>query len=391
MDIFQGALEWLLITGEVEFSASYRRREYGVGEVEAQEKEEGTSKYQYPLGVGLKNGYRELVMRSPGRYEMALLLDDLPIGATTPDYEGKWLLSAAMLKSMMEKKKKNVTKANENTHPCKQNDVHGEEGSCLQQLLEWVKGGSRSDGNKLHNDRHNHHGQYPTDQKNMERFMKLVGDVFPPPSSTSTSTGDGDCSNNNNNQNSISTNINTNPKQDEYYICNLSLLVATPGCPTQSWHADGGHTSLTTHEKCHVFNVFIPLVDVPLTLGPTEIRPGTHFHTRNLAPMMLAAKARKTLRAPVTPQLRRGDALLFDYRILHRGRANVSDEVGASASGLDMTTSNDEDRDVDRFDGDGVEDCGRYRPVLVMTFARRWFVDVCNFPKRSIFALDETK
>ena len=398
MDIFQGVLDWLLIKGEVEFSASYRRREYGVDEVEAQEKEEGTSKYQYPLGVGLKNGYTELVMRSPGRYEMALLLDDLPIGgmggdaaATTPDYEGKWLLSAEMLKRMMEKKKKNVKKAN--THPREQN---GEEESCLKQLLEWAKKGSRSDGtngNGLQSDIYNnHHQQYPADQKNMERFMKLVGAVFSPPSSTS-STGDGDCSssNNNNNQNSISTNINTNPKQDEYYICNLSLLVATPGCPTQSWHADGGHTSLTTHEKCHVFNVFIPLVDVPLTLGPTEIRPGTHFHTRNLAPMMLAAKARKTLRAPVTPQLRRGDALLFDYRILHRGRANVSDEVGASASGLDMTTSNDEDREVDRFDWDGVEDCGRYRPVLVMTFARRWFVDVCNFPKRSIFALDETK
>jgi len=33
---------------------------------------------------------------------------------------------------------------------------------------------------------------------------------------------------------------------------------------------------------------------------------------------------------------------------------------------------------------------GRHRPVLVLTFARRWFVDVCNFPKNSIFASDET-
>jgi hypothetical protein len=39
----------------------------------------------------------------------------------------------------------------------------------------------------------------------------------------------------------------------------------------------------------------------------------------------------------------------------------------------------------------GTKSChhGRDRPVLVMTFARRWYVDVCNFPKRSIFSLHE--
>jgi len=38
---------------------------------------------------------------------------------------------------------------------------------------------------------------------------------------------------------------------------------------------------------------------------------------------------------------------------------------------------------------DNNEGRGRDRPVLVLTFARRWFVDVCNFPKRSIFSLQE--
>jgi ectoine hydroxylase-related dioxygenase (phytanoyl-CoA dioxygenase family) len=67
---------------------------------------------------------------------------------------------------------------------------------------------------------------------------------------------------------------------------------------------------------------------------------------------MLIAKAKKTLRPPVTPALKRGDIVVFDYRILHRGRANQS-----------LT---------------------RNRPILVLTFAKKWFVDVCNFPKRSM-------
>jgi ectoine hydroxylase-related dioxygenase (phytanoyl-CoA dioxygenase family) len=40
--------------------------------------------------------------------------------------------------------------------------------------------------------------------------------------------------------------------------------------------------------------------------------------------MMIAAKARKELRPPCLPLLDVGDALIFDYRILHRGRANLS-------------------------------------------------------------------
>lgn len=141
---------------------------------------------------------------------------------------------------------------------------------------------------------------------------------------------------------------------DDLQLCHVSLLMAIPGAPAQPWHADGGHVSLSQHLPCHVLNVFIPLVDVPLELGPTELRPASHYLTRNLASMMLLAKARKTLRSPVTPCLKRGDVLIFDYRILHRGRANQHPTLE--------------------------------RPVLVLTFAKKWFVDVCNFPKRSMYA-----
>lgn len=133
-------------------------------------------------------------------------------------------------------------------------------------------------------------------------------------------------------------------------ICNLSLVISTPGSPAQSWHADGGHIDLHQHLQCHCMNVFIPLSDITYEMGPTEIRPRTHFYTRNLAPMMLVAKARKELRNPVTPILQTGDILVFDYRVLHRGLANTSN---------------------------------RDRIMLVITLSKSWFNDTLNFPSRS--------
>ena len=55
-------------------------------------------------------------------------------------------------------------------------------------------------------------------------------------------------------------------------------------------------------------------------------------------------------RAPVAPCPRAGDALVFDYRVLHRGLAN------------DAAT----------------------RPVLVFTLAQPGFVDALNWPSRRI-------
>ena len=47
-----------------------------------------------------------------------------------------------------------------------------------------------------------------------------------------------------------------------------------------------------------------------------------------------------------------GDALLFDYRVLHRGTLNNT---------------------------------GGARPVFVLTVAKPWFRDLVNFPKRALF------
>jgi ectoine hydroxylase-related dioxygenase (phytanoyl-CoA dioxygenase family) len=50
-----------------------------------------------------------------------------------------------------------------------------------------------------------------------------------------------------------------------------------------------------------------------------------------------------------------GDAIVFDYRILHRGLANISDQA---------------------------------RPLAYFTFAKPWFRDATNYTKTSLFEDD---
>jgi hypothetical protein len=94
---------------------------------------------------------------------------------------------------------------------------------------------------------------------------------------------------------------------------------------------------------------------------------------------MLGAMARKELRPTVIPELERGDALIFDYRILHRGKANTSH--------MDIQEDREENNDLHKEKNADRNHGGKDRPILVMTFSKSWFVDVCNFPKRSIFTL----
>jgi len=94
------------------------------------------------------------------------------------------------------------------------------------------------------------------------------------------------------------------------------------------------------------------LVDVDTTNGPTEFRPGSVDMTRDLKKSFLRAFLTKKLRGIHGPTLKRGDVLLFDYRVLHRGTANRS----ATA-----------------------------RPILVYTFAKSYYKDNLNFPSYSVF------
>ena len=139
---------------------------------------------------------------------------------------------------------------------------------------------------------------------------------------------------------------------DDCIVINKSLVVSNAGTKDQAWHSDGPHVSATEDLPCHCLNVFIPLVDVTQLNGPTQFRPGSVNMTRNLKIEMLKAMVRKTLRPLECPTLMKGSVLLFDYRVLHRGTANRSNEA---------------------------------RPVLVYTFAKPFYRDTLNFPRNSVF------
>ena len=139
---------------------------------------------------------------------------------------------------------------------------------------------------------------------------------------------------------------------EDCVVINKSLVVSLPGAETQAWHSDGPHLDLGKDLPCHCLNVFVPLVDVDMMNGPTEMRPGSVSLTRDLKKAYMRAFLTKKLRAVDCPALEKGSVLMFDYRILHRGRANNSTEP---------------------------------RPVLVYTFAKPFYVDNMNFPHNSVF------
>mmetsp|Transcript_29398 Transcript_29398/g.94832 ORF Transcript_29398/g.94832 Transcript_29398/m.94832 type:complete len:217 (+) Transcript_29398:1-651(+) len=94
-------------------------------------------------------------------------------------------------------------------------------------------------------------------------------------------------------------------------------VVSFPGAPDQSFHADGNQKRFYT--------VFVPLVDVDTTLGPTQFALGSHrdAHAVARAPT-LQYEAGVDL---ATPELRRGDLLVFSYQVLHRGLRNASPDT----------------------------------------------------------------
>ena len=126
-----------------------------------------------------------------------------------------------------------------------------------------------------------------------------------------------------------------------------SLIMSTVDSAEQAWHADGEHLDMSEHLPVHCLNVFIPLVNVPKQKGPTEVYSGSHYKTRQPSPMSIDT----TKMIPYGPELSVGDILIFDYRLLHRGKPNRSKS---------------------------------HRPVLVFTFSEPSFTDVYNWPKRSL-------
>jgi len=97
-------------------------------------------------------------------------------------------------------------------------------------------------------------------------------------------------------------------------IVNQGCVTSFPRAPEQHFHADG--------RKEGMFNAFVALHDVNQNQGPTEFICGSHRFDHD-APYVDTKTRKKQERAKkVSPELLRGDILIYDYRTLHRGGAN---------------------------------------------------------------------
>lgn len=97
-------------------------------------------------------------------------------------------------------------------------------------------------------------------------------------------------------------------------IDSAGAVVALPGAAAQDFHADGSLPGLV--------NCFVALVPTTPHNGPTEFQPGSHDPVDfAFAPPPWQDEAQV---APVAPCLARGEILLFQYRVKHRGCANAS-------------------------------------------------------------------
>jgi ectoine hydroxylase-related dioxygenase (phytanoyl-CoA dioxygenase family) len=127
-------------------------------------------------------------------------------------------------------------------------------------------------------------------------------------------------------------------------------IFSEAGSADQPFHQDGIPLFPMGNEQLppYALNVFVPLQDTTVELGPTEFQLLSHH-----MPATTTIVDESTL---VLPLPQRGDMLLYDYRVCHRGTAN-------------LTTNT-------------------LRSVLYLMYARPWFKEHVNFGTEPL--LDET-
>jgi hypothetical protein len=167
-----------------------------------------------PMSIGVKHGFREVVLRSPGRYEMSV--QNRHWNATTQEI----IISSAK-------------------------DFHA------------IKTDVTSPTSSVH---HQHH------VNNISNLWKKIHEIL--------LLSDSGRRLINLAKSFLLQEEGEKGDEGDIYTCNMSVVIAEPGAAEQKWHADGGHLSMTTHLPCHCLNIFLPLVAITEELGPTELRPG---------------------------------------------------------------------------------------------------------------------
>jgi hypothetical protein len=139
-------------------------------------------------------------------------------------------------------------------------------------------------------------------------------------------------------------------------------IFSEPGSADQPFHQDGLPLFPVGSETLlpYAINVFVPLQDTTVELGPTEFILHSHRLSPTVLSSVLEASSTASLSSSsasslsvVAPLPQRGDLLFYDYRVCHRGTSN-------------LCTGND-DNDP------------HLRSVLYLFYARPWFREHVNF------------
>jgi hypothetical protein len=137
------------------------------------------------------------------------------------------------------------------------------------------------------------------------------------------------------------------------------LILSFPLSADQPWHQDGAplfednEFPVDQPLPPYALNVFIPLDDVTEELGPTEFCVGSHYRDKAIKVMKHLENGNEQGANVVGPLLKTGDALIYDYRVCHRGTQNLSR--------------------------------GKTRPMLYLMYARPWFNEHLNFSEEKLF------
>ena len=156
-------------------------------------------------------------------------------------------------------------------------------------------------------------------------------------------------------------------------------IFSHPGSASQPWHTDGsplfGNGMINQSLPSYAINAFVGLHDEQelLVLGPTEFIVGSH--------QMDPGEVMDTMiDTAVSAVIGKGDILLYDYRVCHRGTANLSSSLSVVVPPSVFVAVHKKEDEQEEKRGGGV-----VRKVLYQMYARPWFKEHLNFGEKSLF------
>ena len=162
-------------------------------------------------------------------------------------------------------------------------------------------------------------------------------------------------------------------------------IFSHPGSADQPWHTDGsplfGSNAINESLPSYAINIFVGLHDADelLVLGPTEFVVGSHQMDPEVVMDTMIPQA-------VPAVIGKGDVLLYDYRVCHRGTSNLSSTLSAIPPPSSPCASGAVDKDDGHVETTGTEtEKGVVRKVLYQMYARPWFKEHLNFGEKSLF------